>query len=414
MPAIPPQPAPSIPLRAAIRATYIVFAGCGFLFASWVARIPQLRDHLALEPAQLGWVLLGAAAGAVVSRPLSGPIVVRLGQRRTVTITGILGSIGLVVIGLGDVTGLTVLVAGLLVIGFATAAWDVAMNVQGTEVERALGRSIMPRFHAAFAAGTVAGAALGAAMVALQIPVAGHLAGVALIVALAVPLAARDYLPDYRQVDDHSDSVNGPTRGTLRAWREPRTLLIGLFVLAFAFGEGAANDWIAVALIDDHGAAEAVGALGFAIFLAAVTVVRWFGASLLDRYGRVLVLRVLGVITIVGLLLFIFGPNLPIALIGALLWGAGTAFGYPVGMSAGADDPRHAAARVTVISTVGKLAAFTGPPLIGWLGDHATVLRALLVVVALQGVALLIAGATKPLQPEPDDPHLLGQLSQPA
>ncbi|WP_214110503.1 MFS transporter [Acrocarpospora catenulata] len=406
MPAIPPQSAPSIPLRAAIRATYVVFAGCGFLLASWVARIPQLRDHLNMEPAQLGWVLLGAAAGALVSRPLSGPIVVRLGQRRTVTITGILASIGLVIVGLGDLTGLAVLVAGLLVIGFAAAAWDVAMNVQGTEVERALGRSIMPRFHAAFAAGTVVAAALGAAMVALQVPVAGHLTGVAVIVAVAVPLAARDYLPDYRQVDDH---VNGPARGTLRAWREPRTILVGLFVLAFAFGEGAANDWIAVALIDDHGAAEAVGAIGFSIFLAAVTVVRWFGAHLLDRYGRVLVLRVLGVTTIVGLLLFIFGPNLPIALLGAVLWGMGTAFGYPVGMSAGADDPRHAAARVTVISTVGKLAAFTGPPLIGWLGNHVTVLRALLVVVVLQGVALLIAGATKPLQPEPDDPHLLGR-----
>ncbi|GAA1016526.1 hypothetical protein Aple_019470 [Acrocarpospora pleiomorpha] len=99
-------------------------------------------------------------------------------------------------------------------------------------------------------------------------------------------------------------------------------------------------------------------------------------------------------------LLFIFGPNLPVALTGALLWGVGTAFGYPVGMSAGADDPRHATARVTVISTVGKLAAFTGPPMIGLLGDHVTVLRALLVVAALQGVALLIAGATKPLAGE--------------
>ncbi|WP_347595508.1 hypothetical protein [Acrocarpospora sp. B8E8] len=39
--------------------------------------------------------------------------------------------------------------------------------------------------------------------------------------------------------------------------------------------------------------------------------------------------------------------------------------------------------------------------MIGLLGDHVTVLRALLVVAALQGVALLIAGATRPLQPAP-------------
>jgi MFS family permease len=376
------------PVAAAIRATNIVFACCGFLLASWVARIPQLRDHLNLDSTQLGWVLLGAAAGALVSRPLSGAIVIRLGQRRTVAVTGVLAAIGLVVVGVGDFTELAVLVAGLLIIGFAGAAWDVAMNVQGTEVERALGRSIMPRFHAAFAAGTVVAAAIGAAMVALRVPVVVHLAAVALVVAVAVPLASRDYLPDERHVTKGGS-------GAVRAWREPQTLLIGLYVLAFAFGEGAANDWIAVALIDGHGAAEVVGALGFAIFLAAVTLVRWFGAGLLDRYGRVTVLRALGVITIVGLLLFIFGPNLPVALFGALLWGVGTAFGYPVGMSAGADDPRYAAARVAVISTVGKMAAFTGPPLIGWIGDHASVLRALLLVVALQGVALFIAGATR-------------------
>ncbi|WP_062436467.1 MFS transporter [Herbidospora daliensis] len=377
-----------MPVAVAVRATNIVFAACGLLLASWVTRIPQLRDHLQLDPAMLGWVLLGAAAGALLSRPLSGAIVNRLGQRRAVAVTGVLAAAGLVVIGLGDVTGLAVLVAGLLVVGFGTAVWDVAMNVQGAEVERALGRSVMPRFHAAFAAGTVAAAALGAAMVALRVPVVLHLTAVAVLVAVAVPLAARGYLPDVRHVPE-------PGSRAVRAWREPRTLLIGVYVLAFAFGEGAAHDWLAVALIDGHGAPAAVGTIGFAVFLAAMTMVRWWGAGLIDRYGRVTTLRVLGATTITGLLLFVFGPTLPVALFGAALWGVGIAFGYPVAMSAGADDPRYAAARVTVVSTIGKLAAFTGPPLIGWIGDHTSVLRALLLVVALQGVALLVAGATR-------------------
>ncbi|MFG2040218.1 MFS transporter [Dactylosporangium sp. NPDC048998] len=387
----------SHPLHAAARATYVVFAVCGLLLASWVARIPQLRDHLHLQPAQLGWVLLGAAAGSLVSRPLSGPILTRFGQRRTVSAAGVLAGVGLAITGFGDVAGLAVLVAGLLVIGFTVSVWDVAMNVQGAEVERRLGRSIMPRFHAAFAAGTVVGAALAAALVALHVPVAAHLTGVALLVMIAVPVAARGYLPEQ---PEQPDPVSAGRRGALRAWREPRTVLIGLFVLAFAFGEGAAGDWIGVALIDGHGAAAAIGSLGYAVYLAATTAVRWFGGGLLDRYGRVAVLRCLGIVTIAGLLLFIFGPNLIVALIGALLWGVGTAFGYPVGMSAGADDPRHAAARVTVVSTLGKLASFAGPPLIGMIGDHVTVLRALLVVAALQGVAVLIAGATRPLRPQ--------------
>ena len=75
--------------------------------------------------------------------------------------------------------------------------------------------------------------------------------------------------------------------GVLRAWREPRTLLVGLLVLAFAFTEGSANDWIAVALVDGHGSSETVGAIAFGLFVIAMTIGRLFGGSLLERFGRV-------------------------------------------------------------------------------------------------------------------------------
>ena len=45
---------------------------------------------------------------------------------------------------------------GLFLYGIGTGAWDVSMNVEGAAVERHLGRTIMPRFHAAFCLGTVA------------------------------------------------------------------------------------------------------------------------------------------------------------------------------------------------------------------------------------------------------------------
>ena len=67
---------------------------------------------------------------------------------------------------------------------------------QGADVERHLGRSIMPRFHAGFSLGTVAGALLGAAMVALGVPVTAHLVVVAVIVVGAVPAMVRRFLPD--------------------------------------------------------------------------------------------------------------------------------------------------------------------------------------------------------------------------
>src|SRR5262249_50189970 len=145
-------------------------------------------------------------------------------------------------------------------------------------------------------------------------------------------------------------------RDSLGAWRERRTLLIGLFVLAFAFAEGAGGDWIGVAMIDGHDAPAAVGTLAFACFLSAMTSVRWIGPGLLERSGRVPLTHALGGLAIVGLVLFAYGPSTPVAFAGPVLWGAGIALGFPVGMSAGADEPARAAARVSVISSIGYCA----------------------------------------------------------
>ena len=96
----------------------------------------------------------------------------------------------------------------------------------------------------------------------------------------------------------------------------------------------------------------------------------------------------------------VFGQLLPVAIAGAVLWGLGTALGFPVGVSAAADDPRLAAARVSVVSSIAYTAFLAGPPLIGFLGDEVGVLHALTVTAALLGVALMLSGVTKPLRQE--------------
>jgi MFS family permease len=170
-------------------------------------------------------------------------------------------------------------------------------------------------------------------------------------------------------------------------------------VLAFAFAEGAGNDWISLATISHHHVAPAVGTLVFATFLVAMTTARWFGPSALDRYGRVPVARVLVVLATAGLLLFIFGPGIGLALVGALLWGTGTSLGFPMGMSAGADEPALAAPRVGVVTTIGYSAFLAGPPLIGFLAQRSSIPHALIAVMVALVVAGVIAGAVRPPPP---------------
>jgi MFS family permease len=173
--------------------------------------------------------------------------------------------------------------------------------------------------------------------------------------------------------------------------------LIGVFVLCMAFTEGTGNDWLAVAMIDGYHTSAVAGPLTFAVFLTAMTAGRWFGPRLLDRYGRVPAVRTSALIALVGLLLVVFGQLVPVAILGAALLGLGTALGFPVGMSAAADDPARSAARVSVVASIGYTAFLAGPPLIGFLGDHVGVLNALTVTAALLGLAALIAGSTRPL-----------------
>ena len=389
--------APSTAVAAALRATYVAFFGAGFAFATWASRIPQIRDLLDLGSAELGLVLLSVAVGSLVALPLSGAIVNRWGSRRTVAANALLLTVAFLALAAGTAAsslGIPVVVLSLFLLGFANGAWDVAMNVQGARVERMLGRSVMPRLHAAFSLGTVGGALVGAAMVALAVSVPVHLAAVALLAVLVVPRSVRAFVPDEREEPDGSDA--GDRRSFLTSWREPRTLLVGLVVLTFALAEGIGNDWIGVALIDGYGTASAAGALGFAVFLTAMTTGRWFGPGLLDRYGRVTVIRCCVGLALLGLGLFVASPWVALAFAGLLLWGLGASLGFPVGMSAAADEEEHAASRVSVVASIGYCAFLTGPPIIGMLGEQVTVLRALAVLAVPLLLSLAVLPALRP------------------
>ena len=381
---------------AAVRArnaVAIVFALNGFAFASWVSRIPESRDALDLTPGQLGTMLLALSVGSVVALPSAGLWVHRFGAAKVVGAAAVLDAVGLAVtgVGAGGVTEVWVTAVGLFLLGFGSGVWDVAMNVEGAAVEQEIRRTIMPRFHAAFSLGTVVGAGIGAASSAVGAPVAAHLVTCAVLVALVPLVAVRTFLPAGTD-DEHAVKPRHP----MRAWTEPRTLVIGLMVLSMALTEGVANDWLAVALVDGYDVEAWVGAAGFALFVAAMTVGRVGGTVVLDRYGRLQVLWATMALAGVGVLLVVFGQALVVVAVGIVLWGLGASLGFPVGMSAAADDPEYAAARVSVVSTVGYTAFLAGPPLLGYLGDHVGVLSALLVVAVLLVPSAMAVPAARP------------------
>jgi MFS family permease len=395
VPAVVPT-VPTAPEAAAgARATYAVFAGLGIAGSTWSSRLPQVRTQLHLDPASLGLLLLTIAVGGVIVLPLSGAVVTRIGPRRAITVVALVVSASLGVIALGYALSAPLLVAGLFLLGAATGFWDVAMTVHAAAVERQLGRPIMPRFFAAFSLGTVAGAAVGALMIALQVPVSIHVAAVAAIIAGPIPAVARHFLPEHAARRIAAPPTVKVPRPGLDAWREPRTVAVGLVALAFAVAEGAGSNWVSVSVIDRHHVTATIGTLAYALFLTALTAGRWLGPAVLDRFGRVTVLRTAAAVAAIGVVLFALGPSTGLAFAGTLLWGMGAALGFPVSMSAGADEPARAASRVSVITSIGYCGFVGGPPLIGFLGNQTTVGHALLVIAILMALSAAIAGATR-------------------
>ncbi|MCR6712846.1 MAG: MFS transporter [Demequina sp.] len=397
------QAAPASGIARARNADFVVFGMSGFAFATWMSRVPDVKQMLSLTPGMLGVMLLAVSVGSLVGLPTAGRIAHRWGAATAVRLGALVSLPGLMLAAIAVQYGDTMywVMPGLFLLGLGVGVWDVAQNLEGTIIEQGLGRAIMPWFHAAFSGGTVAGALIGAGLVWAGVPLVPHLVAVAVAAGLAVLWATRRFLPAFDEGGHEPDAAAGSAAPVKQrsAWLEPRTLLIGLVVLAAAFTEGTANDWMAVAFVDGHDVSNAFGVVALAVFLSFMTAGRILGTGLLDRYGRVMVLRVLFGAAIVGCLLVVFG-NVWVALMGSAVWGLGASLGFPVGMSAAADDPRRAAMRLSVVSTIGYTAFLAGPPLLGFLGNHVGVLDALLVVGVVSVLALAVVPATRPLEPD--------------
>ena len=378
--------------RNAVAAAFIVN---GLLFASLVSRVPNLRDELDLSNGRLGLLLLAIAAGSLLALPSSGRLIARTSAGAVVRFGVLMSAAGLAVAAVGAtvVSSSALAAVGLFAYGIGTGVWDVAMNVEGAEVERGLGRSVMPRFHAGFSLGTIIGAGIGVAVAAADVPLLLHLGVLGVAGAVVMLRSTRAFLP----AEEHPEADTGS--GT--AWLEPRTLAVGLMVLCFTVAEGSANDWLSLALIDGYDVEHWVGVAGYAVFVTAMTIGRLAGTVVLDRFGRAPTLWSTAAAAAGGIVLVVVGGHVVLVGLGILLWGLGASLGFPVGMSAAADDSARAAARVSVVSTIGYGAFLAGPPLLGALGDQVGTLDSMLAVAVLMGPAMVAVLATRHPRPEP-------------
>lgn len=372
-----------------------IFFLCGYAFATWVARLPAVREQLHLSTADVGVLLLALAIGSIGGLAFAPGLLAKLGVRRGITV-GLL-CLGVALAVLGAVTDLMgnvpAAIAVLVFYGFVFSATDVMMNVDGAAVERAIGKTLLPLMHAFFSFGTIVGAVTGAAAARVNLGVMWNFAIVGILV-IALGMFFVRNLTELEPVGEKS--VDDDTAGqswiqrVLGVFRDGHLMLIGLMVAGLAFAEGSANDWLTIASVDDHDFTEAGGALVFGAFVTAMTAGRIFGGPVIDRFGHKRALVVMGIMGLAGIALFILAPAPWAVFTGALLWGLGGSLGFPVGMSVAAAHPTDGARRVGIVAIFGYSSMLIGPPVLGFLGEHFGVLNAFILVAVILFLTLLI------------------------
>jgi MFS family permease len=371
-------------LWASRLAVLVIFFISGFGFASWAVRIPAVQESLDLGEGLLGVALLGMAAGSLVSMPLAGWLVSRLGSRVVVGATALSYSVALPLLAVAP--NLALLAAALTLVGVATGSLDVSMNAQAVAVEKGHERQIMSSFHAAFSLGGLAGATGGGVIAAWGVGVAPHLAGVAGLSLAALALAYRRMLPA------------GVDRGESGepAFARPTRALAGLGVISFCvlLGEGAMADWSAVYLNGTLGTGTGLAAAGFAAFSAAMVAGRLLGDRLAARFGPVALVRAGAAVSAVGLGVSLAVAHPAAALVGFGCAGLGFSIIFPMALSAaGRAKGTATGPAIAAVSTAGYFGFLVGPPSIGFTAEVVGLGGALFIIVALSAAIVPLAGS---------------------
>ncbi|NDO80018.1 MFS transporter [Citrobacter sp. NCU1] len=372
-------------------ALFMFFFLPGLLMASWATRTPAIRDILSVSTAEMGAVLFGLSIGSMSGILCSAWLVKRFGTRNVIQITMSCAVVGMAILSIAlGLTSPLLFALGLGVFGASFGSAEVAINVEGAAVEREMNKTVLPMMHGFYSLGTLAGAGVGMMLTAFGVPATTHILLAAMLAIAPIFIAIRE-IPDGTG-KNVADGSHAAEKG-LPFYRDFQLLLIGVVVLAMAFAEGSANDWLPLLMVDGHGFSPTSGSLIYAGFTLGMTVGRFTGGWFIDKYSRVAVVRASALMGALGIGLIIFVDSAWVAGVSVVLWGLGASLGFPLTISAASDTGPDAPTRVSVVATTGYLAFLVGPPLLGYLGEHYGLRSAMLVVLALVLLAALVAKA---------------------
>lgn len=375
-----------------ILSAFFFLFGCGG--AAWMVRIPELRVTLDISVSVLGIALLIGAVGSLSALVVSSRVIQSIGSRRTAIIGFSFLVMGQLIVSFGLLLpSFFIFVVGSFIAGIGWGLSDVAINMEGTNLEKQTGTTKLPFLHGMYSLGTLIGAGIGVVLIASHVALSLQSTVFACVILVTVILSVRTLPVDtglrVARTNSQGEKVSQP-----RFRVSSRVLLLGTGILVISLAEGGAQDWLTLALVQDYLLDPAVAASIFTLFTAGMLVTRFSGDALISRFGRSLVVRVCVALGVIGILIVAVHADTVMVLIAAFLWGVGVALGFPVFISA-AGDGEDATRNVSAVTASGYSAFLVGPPLMGFIAERTSLLTMFYVLALLLALAFVFAGATR-------------------
>jgi MFS family permease len=380
-------------MRNAVVAVFFVH---GFLFASWTAHIPHIKNHLHLGDGSLGIALLGAPTGSMLAMLAVSRLLPKFGSRRVVRVA----LVGYCLAGplVGVSTSLVTFFFAFLLWGIFQGSLDVSMNAQAIAVEGRMGRRLMPGFHGSWSMGSLAGAGVGVLGVGLGWSLSEQLLIFAAPCLFVVGWFSTQMIPnDQARVG----SSSGSTEKARWSLLQKAILILAAIAFADMFCEGAVADWTAVYLHGTLHTSAVEAGLGYAAYLLIMMTVRLLGNKMMNRYPVHLALPLLTFVGTVGLGVGLIINRPASVLVGFMCLGAGLALVVPMVFSACGHIPDvHPGTAVATVSACGWSGFVIGPPVIGAISSLTSLRTALFLLPLLSAVVVVATGTSRILRTE--------------
>lgn len=366
----------------------LYFFFLGFVFSSWASHIPDIKDKFSLNDAELGSVLFMLPLGALCSLPFSGLLIAKVGSRWMSVISLLIYVLSLVSISLVPSTFLLSIV--LFLFGMFGNFGNISLNAQGISIQYKIQKSILSSLHAMWSVGAFTAAAFTDWMMEENRTMQEHYFLIAIVMIILILPLFLSLVKDPEQSSENQKIFAWPTKGLL---------LLGLICFCGAMSEGTMADWSSLYYRQIINQPHVVSALGYTAFALFMSIGRFVGDPLIERWGHGIILKGNGVLIAIGMITALVSTIPTLVMIGFALVGLGVSSIFPVVyMLASKEKSMLPSAALAAVSSVGFIGFLVGPPIIGFVAQVVGLRLALAIVILLGLLILMMASRHKDIK----------------